>query len=165
MSKTYNRKSPYEKLNGRLKWFMSREKNWLASLSNASALLFQEMEGINWSGFYLFNGEELVLGPFQGKSACTRIKPENGVCGTAFSGSKSLVVPDVGKFPGHIACDSASRSEIVIPLRVDGEIVGVLDIDSPELERFNSEDLTGLEEFVLILMKNIEWNKKAFTKT
>lgn len=157
----------YEKLNGRMAWFLRKETNWLATMANASAHLFQSLERINWAGFYLYDGNELVLGPFQGKPACTRIRPGKGVCGTAFVKGETVVVPDVEKFPGHIACDSASRSEIVVPLVRDGHILGVLDIDSPELERFDPADAEGLEAFVSLLTEGIDWDSPplpSFTK-
>ena len=122
-----------------------------ANLANASALLWQHLEDINWTGFYLLEGKTLVLGPFQGKPACIEIPLGKGVCGTAVAQSATVRVEDVHDFPGHIACDSASRSEIVIPLRVDGEIIGVLDIDSPVLNRFSQEDQKHLEMFAEIL--------------
>lgn len=122
-----------------------------ANLANASALLWQHLEDINWAGFYLLEGKTLVLGPFQGKPACIEIPLGKGVCGTAVAQSATVRVEDVHDFPGHIACDSASRSEIVIPLRVDGEIIGVLDIDSPVLNRFSQEDQKHLEMFAEIL--------------
>jgi len=117
----------------------------IANLSNASALLYAELEDLNWAGFYFLEGGKLVLGPFQGKPACIEIEVGRGVCGTAVQEGKTQLVPDVHLFPGHIACDSASNSEIVVPLRVNGEIVGVLDIDSPWPGRFTKEDQTGLE--------------------
>lgn len=122
-----------------------------ANLANASALLWQHLEDINWAGFYLLEGKTLVLGPFQGKPACIEIPLGKGVCGTAVAQSATVRVEDVHNFPGHIACDSASRSEIVIPIRVDGEIIGVLDIDSPVLNRFSQEDQKHLEMFAEIL--------------
>ena len=117
----------------------------IANLSNASALLFAELEDLNWAGFYFLEGGRLVLGPFQGRPACIEIPVGKGVCGTAVLEEKTQLVPDVHLFPGHIACDSASNSEIVIPLRVKGEIVGVLDIDSPWPGRFTKDDQAGLE--------------------
>ena len=123
----------------------------IANLSNAAALLWQELPDINWAGFYKMTDGALVLYPFQGKPACIRIPVGRGVCGTAVAEARTQLVPDVHKFPGHIACDSASNSEIVVPIRVGGEIWGVLDIDSPYLERFTEEDRTGLEQFVKIL--------------
>ena len=123
----------------------------IANLANAAALLWQELEQINWAGVYLLEGETLVLGPFQGKPACIEIPLNRGVCGTAAAENTTLVVPDVHRFAGHIACDSASRSEIVVPLRKNGAVVGVLDIDSPIENRFSEEDKAGLEAFARIL--------------
>ena len=125
----------------------------IANLSNASALLWQELEDINWAGFYKMEKGALVLYPFQGKPACIRIAVGKGVCGTAVAENRTQLVPDVHKFPGHIACDCASNSEIVVPIHVRGEIWGVLDIDSPSLGRFTEADREGLEAFVGILEK------------
>ena len=122
-----------------------------ANLANASALLWQHLQGINWAGFYKMIDGKLVLGPFQGKPACIVIPVGRGVCGTAVAQDKTQLVADVHQFPGHIACDSASNSEIVIPIHIRGRIWGVLDIDSPHLNRFTEEDLFGLEKFVKIL--------------
>ena len=126
-------------------------ENEISNLSNASALLWQELADINWAGFYKMESGILVLYPFQGKPACTKIAVGKGVCGTAVAEDKTQLVPDVHQFPGHIACDCASNSEIVVPIHVNGEIWGVLDIDSPSLSRFNVADQVGLEEFVKIL--------------
>lgn len=125
----------------------------VANLANASALLWQEMPDINWAGFYKMTDGALVLGPFQGKPACIRIEVGRGVCGTAVAEDRTQLVPNVHEFPGHIACDGASNSEIVVPLHVNGEIWGVLDIDSPLYERFDDEDRAGLEKFALVLEK------------
>lgn len=125
----------------------------IANLANASALLWQELPEINWAGFYILEGETLVLGPFQGKPACIEIPVGKGVCGAAVAQNTTQLVEDVHKFPGHIACDSASRSEIVVPIRCEGKIWGVLDIDSPHLARFTREDQEGLESFVRVLEK------------
>ena len=122
-----------------------------ANLANAAALLWQEMPGINWAGFYKMTDGALVLGPFQGKPACILIPVGKGVCGTAVAEDRIQLVPDVHQFPGHIACDCASNSEIVLPIHVRGEIWGVLDIDSPHIGRFTEEDREGLSEFVAIL--------------
>jgi L-methionine (R)-S-oxide reductase len=146
----------YESLTSTLKALLAAESDFIANLANASALLFAHLPQINWAGFYLLKGNELVLGPFQGKLACTRIKLGLGVCGTSASKRETLVVPDVEAFPGHIACDSASRSEIVIPLISRGELWGVLDIDSPILNRFTEADRVGLEMFVNVLTLSIE---------
>lgn len=122
-----------------------------ANLANASALLWQHLTDINWAGFYLMEDGALVLGPFQGKPACIRIAVGRGVCGTAVAQDAVQLVPDVHQFPGHIACDSASNSEIVLPIHKNGQVWGVLDIDSPFVDRFTAEDKTGLEAFVKIL--------------
>ena len=122
-----------------------------ANLANASALLWQHLADINWAGFYLMVDGALVLGPFQGKPACIRIAVGRGVCGTAVAQDAVQLVPDVHQFPGHIACDSASNSEIVLPIHKNGQVWGVLDIDSPFVDRFTAEDKTGLEAFVKIL--------------
>ena len=124
-----------------------------ANLANASALLWQEMEDINWAGFYKMVDGALVLGPFQGKPACIRIPIGRGVCGTAVAQDQTQLVVNVHDFPGHIACDSASNSEIVLPIHADGKIWGVLDIDSPEIGRFSEEDRTGLLGVVQIIEK------------
>ena len=123
----------------------------IANLSNAAALLWQHLDRINWAGFYMMEDGKLILGPFQGKPACIAIPVGKGVCGTAVAENKTQLVPDVHAFPGHIACDSASNSEIVIPIHVGGEIWGVLDIDSPHFDRFTQADREGLEAFVRIL--------------
>ena len=123
----------------------------IANLSNAAALLWQELPDINWAGFYRMEGGALVLYPFQGKPACIRIPVGRGVCGTAVAEDRTQLVPDVHQFPGHIACDSASNSEIVKPIHVNGKIWGVLDIDSPCFDRFTEADREGLERFVKIL--------------
>ena len=135
------------------------ETDALANLANASALLSSALERINWCGFYLMREGELVLGPFQGKPACVRIALGKGVCGTAAAQRETLVVPDVRAFPGLIACDAHSRSEIVVPIVVDGALRGVLDVDSPESDRFDTEDRSGLEAFVAALVPRIRWEK------
>ena len=123
----------------------------VANLANASALLWQELPDINWAGFYKMTDGALVLGPFQGKPACIRIPVGKGVCGTAVAEDRTQLVYNVHDFPGHIACDCASNSEIVVPIHVNGEIWGVLDIDSPSIGRFTQEDRAGLEQFVGVL--------------
>ena len=127
----------------------------IANLANASALLAQGMTDVNWVGFYLRQGETLVLGPFQGKTACIEIPNGRGVCGTAMARDEVMLVPDVHAFPGHIACDSASNSEIVVPIFKDGEVAAVLDIDSPSLGRFDETDRAGLEQFVRVLEETV----------
>ncbi|WP_201715882.1 GAF domain-containing protein [Rossellomorea arthrocnemi] len=140
-----------------LKALLEGEPNQIANLSNASALLNQFMDRINWVGFYLYEEEsnQLVLGPFQGLPACVRIPLGRGVCGTAASEQKTLLIEDVHQFPGHIACDAASQSEIVIPLVKEGKLIGVLDIDSPEKGRFDGEDQKYLEIFVKELLNHL----------
>ncbi|MCM3611492.1 GAF domain-containing protein [Planococcus sp. MERTA32b] len=149
------RTEQYAMLGKQLDALLTGETNKIANLSNAAALLNQFLERINWAGFYLMEEGELVLGPFQGLPACVRIQVGRGVCGTAVSERKTMLVEDVHQFPGHIACDAASRSEIVIPLIKDGEVFGVLDIDSPELSRFTEEDQEGLEAFTEILISHL----------
>ncbi|GIN86890.1 hypothetical protein J6TS2_32760 [Heyndrickxia sporothermodurans] len=145
----------YDLVNKQLKALIEDEPNRIANLSNASALLNQFLDKINWVGFYLLEENELVLGPFQGLPACVRIPVGKGVCGTSVKERKTLRVPDVNEFPGHIACDSASQSEIVIPIIKNNEVIGVLDIDSPEKDRFDDIDENHLTEFVNILVKYI----------
>lgn len=134
------------------------EDGWYVPLlANASALLYGAMDDLNWAGFYLMRGGRLVLGPFQGKTACIHIDVGRGVCGTAVARDATQRVPDVHAFPGHIACDSASNSEIVVPIHAGGRVVGVLDIDSPSLNRFSEEDRRGLEAFVRALEAAADW--------
>ena len=127
----------------------------IANLANASALLWNELSDLNWAGFYLTEGETLVLGPFQGKPACVEIPFGKGVCGTAAARRQTVRVENVHEFPGHIACDCASNSEIVVPIVVGGAVVGVLDIDSPLFGRFTAEDQAGLEAFAAILAETV----------
>ena len=141
----------YKVMNSQLKALTEGIPYRIANLANASALLWEYMDDINWAGFYMMEAGALVLGPFQGKTACIRIPVGKGVCGTAVAENATQLVPDVHLFPGHIACDCASNSEIVVPIRKDGLIIGVLDIDSPLKNRFSEEDKTGLEAFVAIL--------------
>ena len=137
----------YPKLTAQLASLTEGVPHPVANLANAAALLWQALEDINWAGFYLLEGDVLVLGPFQGKPACIEIPLGRGVCGTAAARDCTLVVSDVHAFPGHIACDAASAAEIVIPLRREGRVIGVLDIDSPLRGRFTEEDRVGLEAF------------------
>jgi L-methionine (R)-S-oxide reductase len=147
----------YEDLAASLESLLGGEPDALANLANASALLGQSLDRINWCGFYLLRDRELVVGPFQGRPACVRISLGKGVCGTAAARRETIVVPDVNAFPGHIACDSASRSEIVVPILEGDRLRGVLDIDSPELSRFDDVDRVGLEGFVKRLVPLISW--------
>lgn len=138
---------------------LSSEKDILANLSNASAIVKAVIDRLNWAGFYFLRNEELVLGPFQGLPACNRIKVGNGVCGTAVAKRETKLIENVHEFPGHIACDSASSSEIVIPIIKNDVIYGVLDLDSPELNRFTELEKKYLEAFVERLNKYIDWDK------
>lgn len=150
-----NRENNYQTLNSQLQALVEDEPDIIANLANASALLNQFLDEINWVGFYLWRDTELVLGPFQGLPACIRIPANKGVCGTAYAKKQTIRVPDVNKFPGHIVCDANSQSEIVLPIIVDDKVYGVLDIDSPVLDRFDSTDQTYLENFVRILEASI----------
>lgn len=141
----------YETMNAQLENMIQGVPHRIANLANASALLMLLLKDINWAGFYLMEEGRLVLGPFQGKPACIEIPVGRGVCGTAVEKDETQLVTDVHKFPGHIACDAASRSEIVIPIHRKGTVVGVLDIDSPLVSRFDEEDREGLKVFVRIL--------------
>lgn len=141
----------YDLMTKQLRALAEEEPHYLPVLSNASALLMENLDHINWAGFYLMNRGSLLLGPFQGKVACIRIALEKGVCGTAAAKDRILVVPDVHAFPGHIACDGASRSEIVVPLHKNHAVIGVLDIDSPKPDRFTQADREGLARFVEVL--------------
>ncbi|MFB6801876.1 GAF domain-containing protein [Peribacillus butanolivorans] len=145
----------YELVQKQLFALIEDEPNQIANLSNAAALLNQFLVEINWVGFYLLEEGQLVLGPFQGLPACVRIPMGKGVCGTSATTKKTLRVDDVHQFPGHIACDAASRSEIVIPLMKEGKLIGVLDIDSPITNRFDEVDQQGLEKFADILTKRL----------
>ena len=143
----------YKRLHIQLQALIQGVPHPIANLANAAALLAEHLDRINWAGFYLLEGEILVLGPFWGKPACIEIPVGRGVCGSAVARRETILVEDVQQFPGHIACDSASNSEIVIPLYRDGQIIGVLDIDSPEFGRFTPEDQIGLEAFAAILQR------------
>jgi GAF domain-containing protein len=147
----------YRDLARSLEALLEGESDALANLANASGLLAGALDRINWCGFYLLRGEELVLGPFQGKPACVRIPLGEGVCGTAAARRQTILVPDVDSFPGHIACDPASRSEIVVPILEGGELRGVLDVDAPEKSRFDEKDRAGLERFVQTLVPLVKW--------
>lgn len=146
----------YEQLCAQLKGLAEEERHYVPLLSNAAALVYDALDGLNWAGFYLMRDGRLCLGPFQGKLACIHIPVGRGVCGTAVQQNATQRVPDVHAFPGHIACDGASRSEIVIPLRQDNQVVGVLDIDSPLPDRFSERDQSGLEAFARTLEQLME---------
>ena len=145
----------YALMNAQLASLVEGVPHKIANLANASALIDQTLDRLNWAGFYLMEGGKLVLGPFQGKTACIEIAVGKGVCGTAVERGETMLVPNVHEFPGHIACDGASNSEIVIPIRSGGEVVGVLDIDSPVFDRFDEADKAGLEELVRVLERTV----------
>ena len=149
----------YRELNQQLASLFAGERNGLANAANMSALLYQVLPDLNWAGFYFVQGGELVLGPFQGKVACVRIALGRGVCGTAAARRETLVVPDVNEFPGHIACDAASRSEIVVPLIKRGRLLGVLDLDSPQVARFDEADSNGLNAAVALLLDSSDFGQ------
>lgn len=149
----------YALLEAQLKALTEDVREWLPDLANASALLWGALEDVNWAGFYIRKGNELLLGPFQGKPACVRIELSKGVCGTAAAKNEPLVVKNVHDFPGHIACDCASNSEIVLPICAAGRVIGVLDIDSPKLARFDEADLAGLKRFVGVLESACDWGE------
>ncbi|MCL6570186.1 MAG: GAF domain-containing protein [Bacillus sp. (in: Bacteria)] len=151
-----SREKNYELVKKQLQALIHDEKNQIANLSNATALLNQFLDRINWVGFYLLDtNQELVLGPFQGLPACIRIPVGKGVCGLSALKMETIRVEDVNQFPGHIACDAATQSEIVLPLLKGDQLIGVLDIDSPEKNRFDELDQQKLEEFVAILIQNL----------
>lgn len=150
-----SREEQYETVIKQLDALLTGESNVVANLSNASALLNQFLDRVNWVGFYVTEGNQLVLGPFQGMPACVRIPFGRGVCGAAAETKTTQLVADVHQFPGHIACDSASNSEIVVPIIKDGNVIGVLDIDSPEKNRFDEVDQRYLEKFVETLLKHM----------
>lgn len=147
----------YAHLEAQLGGLLTGERDWVANAANTAALLWHTLPGLNWAGFYFMRGGELVVGPFQGKPACVRIAPGRGVCGTAVVAAATQVVPDVHAFPGHIACDAASRSEVVVPLFDAGRIVGVLDLDSPLPGRFDAADAAGLERLAALFCAATDW--------
>ena len=145
----------YAELAQQLAGLLHGESDFTANAANTSALIFDALPDINWAGFYFLRGGELVVGPFQGKPACVRIALGRGVCGTAATEMRTIVVRNVEEFPGHIACDAASASEVVVPLITGGRLVGVLDIDSPSLARFDEADARGLERLAEIFLQNV----------
>ncbi|MBO6240675.1 MAG: GAF domain-containing protein [Butyrivibrio sp.] len=152
----------YKLLAQQIKVLAEDEPNFMPVFSNASALLYENMEDLNWAGFYLMDKGSLLLGPFQGKVACIRIELGKGVCGTAAGKDETQLVKNVHEFAGHIACDSASNSEIVVPIHKDGKVVAVLDIDSPSLNRFDEADKEGLETFVKALEEVVDFSEITF---
>lgn len=157
-----SKKEMYNFINLKSVGIMDQKVHWLSSISNISAVLWQVLDNINWAGFYLNVNDRLILASFQGKPACMEIKIGNGVCGTAAETKETQLVKNVHEFPGHIACDSASNSEIVVPIIQNDKFVGVLDIDSPILNRFDEEDKEGLEKLVNNMVKYIDFSEKVF---
>ncbi|CAB3722806.1 Free methionine-R-sulfoxide reductase [Achromobacter animicus] len=145
----------YAELTMQARALLEGEPDRIANAANLSALAFQALPDLNWVGFYFFDGTELVLGPFQGKPACVRIPLNRGVCGAAASQRQTQLVPDVHAFPGHIACDAASRSEIVVPLVHKGELIGVWDVDSPVPDRFDEDDRKGMEALCAVFLATL----------
>lgn len=158
--RTYASKAElYAHLNEQLQEVLEGETHWIPNLSNAAALMWHVLDDINWAGFYIARGNKLYLGPFQGMPACTGIEFGSGVCGTAAATQTTQIVPNVHEFPGHIACDGETNSEIVVPLVHNGVVVGVLDIDSPSLNRFDEEDAKGLAIFAELVTKSVNWSE------
>lgn len=155
LNKEASLEEQYQLLVKQLKSLLDKDDNFLSNLSNFTAALKQTFDKISWVGFYLYDGEKLYLGPFQGKVACTKIKIGNGVCGTSAEVRRTIIVPDVDKFPGHIACDVESKSEIVVPIIKDEKLIGVLDLDSASFNAFNQIDQKYLEEIVKFLVNEI----------
>jgi GAF domain-containing protein len=148
----------YSELSAQVSGLLVNERDWLANTANISAFLYQGIPGLNWVGFYFLRSSELVLGPFQGKVACVRISLGRGVCGTAALRRETIVVPDVSQFPGHIACDHNSKSEIVIPLVKEGILIGVLDLDSPLISNFDQVDAEGLGQIMKLLIAGTDFS-------
>ena len=157
MSSAQAKRDSYALLHAQVRSLMHGERDWLANLAQFSALVYGAVPGLNWAGFYMARGEELVLGPFQGKVACVRIPFDRGVCGACARAQTVQLVTDVHAFPGHIACDSASQSEMVLPVLVDGQLRAVFDMDSPHLARFDEEDAAGLVAAVSALVDATDW--------
>jgi GAF domain-containing protein len=149
----------YQALAAQLEGLLGGERDPWANAANAAALVFALLPDLNWAGFYFLRGGELVVGPFQGKPACIRIPVGAGVCGTAAATRRTVVVPDVHAFPGHIACDAASSAEIVVPLLAAGRLVGVLDLDSPTPGRFDAQDAAGLERVAALVAAGCDWQR------
>jgi L-methionine (R)-S-oxide reductase len=156
LSMVDDKQTGYARLADDLTALLADERNWIANAANASALLYERLPDVNWTGFYFRDGDELVLGPFQGRPACVRIAMGRGVCGTAAVRRETIVVPDVHKFPGHIACDAASNAEVVVPIVRNDHLIGVLDIDSPIPGRFDRADAVGLEHIVAVYTEATE---------
>ena len=158
MSSPQAKRESYELLAAQVSSLMHGERDWLANLAQFSALVYGAVPDLNWAGFYMARGQELVLGPFQGKVACVRIPFERGVCGACARTQSVQLVADVHAFPGHIACDSASQSELVLPVMVNGQLRAVFDLDSPKLARFDEEDARGLGRAIALLTEATDWD-------
>jgi len=154
-SQVTSKRELYDQLASQLSSLLAGERYLIANAANFSSLIFHALPDLNWAGFYFAKDDELVLGPFQGQPACVRIRVGQGVCGAGASKCETIIVPNVHEFPGHIACDSASNSEIVVPLMKGGRLIGVLDLDSPLPARFDQDDATGLESLVRILLSSV----------
>jgi len=152
---TDNKPAFYAELVAQARALLAGEQDRIANAANFSALVYQALPKVNWAGFYFYDGQELVLGPFQGKPACVRISLNRGVCGAAASQRQTQVVADVHAFPGHIACDAASRSEVVVPLVLNGKLLGVWDVDSPEPGRFDDHDKAGMEALCAVFLASL----------
>jgi len=152
---TGSKPEQYAQLTAQARALLSGESDRVANAANLAALVYHALPDLNWAGFYFFDGTELVVGPFQGLPACVRIPLDKGVCGAAARTGQTQRVEDVDAFPGHIACDSASRSEVVVPLSKNGQLVGVLDLDSPKLARFDEEDQRGLESIAAVFVESL----------
>lgn len=153
---TENKRQQYAQLAQQIEAIVAGEQDLIANMANVSAILYWGLEKVNWVGFYLLKDQQLVLGPFHGQPACIRIPIGKGVCGTAVSGNSIQLIEDVHKFSGHISCDAASNSEIVLPIRQNNQVIAVLDIDSPEIARFDLEDKAGLSQIVNILQATLD---------
>jgi len=157
---TRGKKLNYKLLTDQAQEIITSDPWYVAALSNLSAMIMDSLPDLNWSGFYLIRVCQLIVGPFQGKPACIHIPVGKGVCGTAVEKDEIQIVPDVHTFPGHIACDGASASEIVIPIHKEGKVIGVLDIDSPSINRFTADDAAGLQEIVKMIEEKVDWGSE-----
>jgi GAF domain-containing protein len=155
ISRSTSKADLYDQLASQLSSLLAGERDLIANAANFSSLVFHSLPDLNWAGFYFEKDGELVLGPFQGKPACVRIRIGQGVCGAGAAKCETVIVPNVHEFPGHIACDTASNSEIVVPLMKDSRLIGVLDLDSPSRSRFDRDDARGLENLVRILLSSV----------
>ena len=156
MSQSKSKTELYDQLASQLSSLLAGERDLVANAANCSSLIYHSLPDLNWAGFYFEKDGELVLGPFQGRPACVRIRVGQGVCGAGAAKCETVIVPNVHEFPGHIACDSASNSEIVVPLTKGSRLIGVLDLDSPKRSRFDQEDARGLESLVRILLSSVK---------